>query len=79
MLKSDVVEVDGIFVGTAIQRTTRGECAFVALHDRVRALHGAVLPSLADLRSQVTRHFRMRGTITPRHQDMIRPPPTLMV
>jgi hypothetical protein len=60
MLKSDVVEVDGVFVGAAILQPNRTDRAFYAAHDRVRSLHGHVLPSLADVRTQAARHFHKR-------------------
>ena len=58
MVESDVVEIDGVFVGTAILQPNRVDRAFFATHDRVRALHGAVLPSLAAIRHLAAHHFR---------------------
>jgi len=60
MIKSDIVEVDGVFVGTAILQNTSEDRAghrFFAIDDRVRPLHGAVLPSLSALRSQAAQTF----------------------
>ena len=58
MVESDVVEVDGVFVGTAILQPNRIGVAFFATHERLRPLHGAVLSSLAEIRQQAARHFR---------------------
>lgn len=58
MLKSEIVEVDGVFVGAAIRHPDRPGLAFFATHERVRPLHGAVLPNLAALRHQAARHYR---------------------
>ena len=58
MLQSEVVEIDGVFVGTAILQSNRTDHAFFATHDRLRLMHGAVLPSLAALRQQAARYFR---------------------
>lgn len=68
MLKSDIVEVDGVFVGAAILQTNHVDRAFFATHERVRALHGRILPDLATVRDQATRCFR-RGAVefVPQH------------
>lgn len=58
MFESDVVEIDGVFVGAAILQPNRVDRAFFATDERVRSLHGAVLPSLAAIRHQAARHFR---------------------
>ena len=58
MVESDVVEIDGVFVGAAILQPNRSDRAFHATHERLRPLHGAVLPSLAEIRHQAARHFR---------------------
>ncbi|MBE7210682.1 MAG: hypothetical protein INR65_06650 [Gluconacetobacter diazotrophicus] len=58
MTESEVIEIDGVFVGTAMSRDGRPEQAFFATHDRVRPMHGQVLPSLATLRQQAGRLFR---------------------
>ena len=58
MFESEVVEIDGVFVGAAILQSNRMDHAFFATHDRLRPMHGAVLPSMAALRQQAMRHFR---------------------
>ncbi len=58
MVESDVVEIDGVFVGAAIRQPNRAGLAFFATHERLRPLHGAVLSSLAEIRHQAARHFR---------------------
>lgn len=58
MFESDVVEIDGVFVGTAILQPDRIGRTFFATHERVRPMHGVVLPSLAAIRHQAARHFR---------------------
>ena len=58
MFESDVVEIDGVFVGAAILQPNRVDRTFFATDERVRSLHGAVLPSLAAIRHQAARHFR---------------------
>jgi hypothetical protein len=63
MLKSDVVEVDGVFVGAAILQPNQIDRAFFAAHERVRSLHGQILPDLATVRYQAARHFREGGTL----------------
>ncbi|NPD65653.1 hypothetical protein HN018_15815 [Lichenicola cladoniae] len=57
MFKSDVVEVDGVFVGTAILQPNRIDRAFFATDDRVRPMHGKILPSLAAVRWHAARQF----------------------
>ncbi|WP_419730705.1 hypothetical protein [Lichenicola sp.] len=64
MLKSDVVEVDGVFVGTAILQPNRTDRAFFATHDRVRMLHGKILPSLASVRWHAARQFHAAASTT---------------
>ena len=58
MVESDVVEIDGVFVGAAILQPNLTDRAFFATHERLRPLHGAVLPSLSEIRHQAARHFR---------------------
>ena len=58
MLKSDVVEVDGVFVGAAIMQPNRTDRAFFATDDRVRQMHGKILPSLASVRWHAALQFR---------------------
>lgn len=58
MLKSTIIEVDGIFVGAAILVDGFAARRFYAAHDKVRSLHNATLPDLAVLMRTVTRQFR---------------------
>ncbi len=58
MKKSVIVEVDGVFVGTAIARSDLRERLFFAVDERLQSMHGQVLPSLADLKLQAQRRFR---------------------
>ena len=58
MFESEVVEIDGVFVGAAILQPNRVDLAFFATHDRLRPMHGSILPSLAALRHQAAHHFR---------------------
>lgn len=57
MFKSDVVEVDGVFVGAAILQPNRIDRAFFATDDRVRTMHGKILPSLAAVKWHAARQF----------------------
>ncbi len=58
MLESQVIEIDGVFVGAAILQPNRVDLAFFATHDRLRPMHGSILPSLAALRHEAAHHFR---------------------
>jgi hypothetical protein len=58
MLKSDIVEVDGVFVGAAILQPNGSDRAFYAAHGHVQSLHGQVMRSLAEVRAQAAEHFR---------------------
>ena len=58
MLKSDIVEIDGTFVGTAILESDQATRRFYAAHESVRPLHNRALPSLDALKRQVTLQFR---------------------
>jgi len=57
MFKSDVVEVDGVFVGAAILQPNQTDRAFFATDDRVRPMHGKILPSLAAVKWHAARQF----------------------
>ncbi len=57
MLESEIVEVDGVFVGAAILQSNRTDRAFFATHERLQCLHGQVLPSLAAVQDEATRCF----------------------
>ena len=63
MVESEVVEIDGVFVGTAILLPNRVDLTFFAIHHRLRPMHGNILPSLAVLRHQAAHHFRGVSTV----------------
>ncbi len=54
MLKSHVIEVDGVFVGAAVQHSDGYR--LVAVAPQLATLNGVVAPSLQD-----TRHLAMRA------------------
>ncbi|ATJ89770.1 hypothetical protein GC248_10580 [Acetobacter senegalensis] len=58
MLDSKIIEIDGIFLGTAIQVKGLGGRRFYAAHESVRALHNAVKPDLAVMAQLVASQFR---------------------
>lgn len=58
MLDSQIIEIDGIFVGTAIQMDQNQSRRFYATHDRVRSLHNMVVPDIAALKNRVAQTFR---------------------
>jgi hypothetical protein len=58
MLKSDIVEVDGVFVGAAILQPNGSDREFYAAHANVRSLHGQVMRSLTEVRVQAAQCFR---------------------
>lgn len=62
MVESAVVEVDGVFVGTAILRPGLAGRVFFATHERLRLMHGRVLPTLAALRHEAARQYRGAST-----------------
>nr|WP_321983925.1 hypothetical protein [uncultured Lichenicoccus sp.] len=66
MQESEVIEVDGVFVGTAIGKSKLGERLFFAIDQRLRSMHGQILPSLADLKLQAQREFRGMPTLPSR-------------
>ncbi|WP_240161821.1 hypothetical protein [Gluconacetobacter azotocaptans] len=57
MLESTIIEIDGVFLGTAVLFAS-GLLRFHAVHDSVRALHNQLLPDLDSLRHKVGLHFR---------------------
>ena len=65
MQKSDVIEIDGIFVGTAIARSELDERLFFAIDARLQSMHGQVLPNLAELKLQVRRQFHQAAATPP--------------
>lgn len=59
---SKIIEIDGIFLGTAIQVSGEQGQRFYAAHDSVRALHNAVKPDMTMLARQVAQAFRQNKT-----------------
>lgn len=57
MLESKIIEIDGVFLGTAIQVQGVGGRRFYAAHESVRALHNAVEPDFAVLARHVAQQF----------------------
>lgn len=61
--KSDVIEVDGVFVGVAIASSDRSERLFFATHPCLRSMHKQILPSLPALKLQAQRQFHLLGAL----------------
>ena len=59
MLQSHIITIDGAFVGAAV-RLDRGY-RFVATDQRVGDLHGAICPSLEEVRHRANRLWRGVG------------------
>ena len=55
---SKIIEIDGVFLGTAIQMSGEAGQRFYAAHESVRALHNAIKPDVAMLARQVAQTFR---------------------
>ncbi|MBB2201744.1 hypothetical protein [Gluconacetobacter tumulisoli] len=66
LLDSTIIEVDGVFLGTAILFAGGRLLRFYAVHDSVRALHDQILPDLDSLRRKVGQHFRKMAPVPPR-------------
>lgn len=62
MLKSDVVDVQGTFVGAAITYAERDGVVFVAAHDAARALDGCRFASLESARAAAARGWHAVAT-----------------
>ncbi|MBS0999582.1 hypothetical protein JK169_00895 [Acetobacter persici] len=58
MRTSKIIEIDGVFLGTAIQMSGEAGQRFYAAHESVRALHNAIKPDVAMLARQVAQTFR---------------------
>ena len=56
MLGSTVIEINGVFLGSAILVSESGTRRFYAAHDSVRALHNELLPDLGALKQRVRLH-----------------------
>ncbi len=66
MHQSSVIDINGIFVGAAIEQDQ--SYRFVATHDRLEALDGSVFPSLREVKSAVSAVFfgpAQAKTVTP--------------
>ncbi len=63
MFKSQVIELNGHFVGVAVNATEG--LRFMAVDPRLADLDGSVWPSLADINRLVSRELN-RGVVPPR-------------
>ncbi|GBQ35056.1 hypothetical protein HLH34_01770 [Gluconacetobacter azotocaptans] len=60
MFKSEIVEIDGVFVGVVIQTRHDGARVFRAIHEWLRPLNGQIMSSLQEARNSATGQFRRR-------------------
>lgn len=58
MLESQIVEIDGTFLGALILEADRKTRRFYAAHDSVRTFHNHTVSTASDLMNQVVRHYR---------------------
>lgn len=58
MVKSDIIEIDGIFVGTLIADHNSDGFRFYAIHESVKEFHNMTLSNISELRRQITGQFR---------------------
>ncbi|GEC62420.1 hypothetical protein [Novacetimonas hansenii] len=58
MLGSQIIEIDGIYVGTAILVDRNQTHRFYATHDNVRSLHNMIVPDMTALKHRVAQTFR---------------------
>ncbi|QDH17115.1 hypothetical protein [Swingsia samuiensis] len=58
MLKSKVIHIDGVFLGTAIEGANEQAIRFYAAHESVKALHNTYMPDLLALYCQVKLLFK---------------------
>ncbi|MBB2165010.1 hypothetical protein HLH26_10755 [Gluconacetobacter sp. 1b LMG 1731] len=58
MIKSEIVEIDGVFVGVVIQSRHDGTRVFRAIHEWLRPLNGQIMASLQDARVLAASLFR---------------------
>lgn len=58
MYESQIVEIEGTFLGALIMEGDRRTRRFYAAHDSVRTLHNRVLAEPDELTRQVARQFR---------------------
>lgn len=67
MLASKIIEIDGVFLGTAIVSGNSTGLRFYAAHESVRVLHNVVEPDLVGLSLQVAHQFRRHSTAVTAH------------
>ncbi|MBB2201110.1 hypothetical protein [Gluconacetobacter tumulisoli] len=60
MFKSEIVEIDGVFVGVLIQTRRDGARVFRAIHEWLRPLNGQIMSSFQEARNIATGQFRRR-------------------
>ncbi|GBR04134.1 hypothetical protein GLI01_10100 [Gluconacetobacter liquefaciens] len=58
MIKSEIVEIDGVFVGVVIQSRHDGTRVFRAIHEWLSPLNGQIMASLQDARMLAAGLFR---------------------
>ncbi|MFT8646128.1 hypothetical protein [Gluconacetobacter sp.] len=58
MIKSEIVEIDGVFVGVVIQSRHDGTRVFRAIHEWLCPLNGQIMASLQDARMLAASLFR---------------------
>ena len=69
MRESTVIEIDGVFVGSAILQANREDRVFFAVHRSVGAMHRRVLPSLAEVHAQARQCYRLHCSLATRAQS----------
>ncbi|MBB2206191.1 hypothetical protein [Gluconacetobacter takamatsuzukensis] len=62
MIKSEIVEIDGVFVGVVIQ-SRHGTRVFRAIHEWLRPLNGQIMLSLQDARTVAAGLFRRQRVV----------------
>ncbi|MFW7267113.1 hypothetical protein ACMAUO_03975 [Gluconacetobacter sp. Hr-1-5] len=63
MIKSEIVEIDGVFVGVVIQSRHDGTRVFRAIHEWLRPLNGQIMASLQDARTLAAGLFRRQRVV----------------
>lgn len=58
MVTSQILEIDGVFVGSLIQDCKRCEQRFYAVHDAVKSFHNHILDHSGTLSRQIAQQFR---------------------
>ncbi len=62
MLSSQIIEIDGVFVGAAVPLPFSSGIRFVAADLRVEELDGSVWPTIADI-TRLTRQLLLTGRL----------------